>query len=169
MRAAHTVEQVRAAEAGPDGPAARGTLMQRAAAGLAQAVARPARRRRTAAGCCCSSGRGTTAATRCTPARCWPAAGAASRRCCCRRPGARRRARPRCGPRAAGSVDRRRRRTPDVVVDGIVGIGGRPGCGADAVAALGAARRGPGRRRRRARRGVDVDTGRLDGPHVAPT
>jgi ADP-dependent NAD(P)H-hydrate dehydratase / NAD(P)H-hydrate epimerase len=54
---------------------------------------------------------------------------------------------------------------PDLVVDGIVGIGGRPGLRPDAVAAL----------ERLAGvpvvavdvpSGVDVDTGRVDGPHV---
>ncbi|MCW2782299.1 MAG: carbohydrate kinase [Marmoricola sp.] len=55
---------------------------------------------------------------------------------------------------------------PLVLVDGIVGIGGRPGLGDDAVAALGAfpgalvvAVDTPS--------GVEVDTGRIDGPHVA--
>ena len=54
---------------------------------------------------------------------------------------------------------------PDVVVDGIVGIGGRPGLRHEAVAALDAlagvpvvAVDVPS--------GVDVDTGELDGPHV---
>ncbi|MCF6378881.1 NAD(P)H-hydrate dehydratase [Nocardioides KLBMP 9356] len=54
---------------------------------------------------------------------------------------------------------------PDLLVDGIVGIGGRPGLRAEAVAALEAyvdvpvvAVDVPS--------GVDVDTGRLDGPHV---
>src|SRR5690349_7197048 len=54
---------------------------------------------------------------------------------------------------------------PDVLVDGIVGIGGRPGLRPDAVAAL----------ERYAGvpvvavdvpSGVDVDTGEVDGPHV---
>ena len=54
---------------------------------------------------------------------------------------------------------------PDVVVDGIVGSGGRPGLRSDAVAALEqyagvpvVAVDVPS--------GVDVDTGRIDGPHV---
>ncbi|MCW2736575.1 NAD(P)H-hydrate dehydratase [Nocardioides sp.] len=54
---------------------------------------------------------------------------------------------------------------PDLLVDGIVGIGGRPGLRPDAVAALQhldgvpvVAVDVPS--------GVDVDTGRLDGPHV---
>lgn len=55
--------------------------------------------------------------------------------------------------------------SPDLVVDGIVGIGGRPGLRQDAVAALEAyadvpvvAVDVPS--------GVDVDTGRTEGPHV---
>lgn len=54
---------------------------------------------------------------------------------------------------------------PDVVIDGIVGIGGRPGLREDAVAALASfpdvpvvAVDTPS--------GVEVDTGRIDGPHV---
>jgi hydroxyethylthiazole kinase-like uncharacterized protein yjeF len=57
---------------------------------------------------------------------------------------------------------------PDVVVDGIVGIGGKPGLRADAVAALDrfagvpvVAVDLPS--------GVDADTGELDGPHVEAT
>ncbi|NPD05331.1 NAD(P)H-hydrate dehydratase [Nocardioides sp. zg-1308] len=63
--------------------------------------------------------------------------------------------------RDLGEVDA----SPDVVVDGIVGIGGRPGLRPEAVAALEhvagtpvVAVDVPS--------GVDVDTGRLDGPHV---
>ncbi|GAA1926504.1 NAD(P)H-hydrate dehydratase [Nocardioides hwasunensis] len=53
----------------------------------------------------------------------------------------------------------------DVVLDGIVGIGGRPGLRPDAVAALD---RFPGVPvvAVDVPSGVDVDTGRLDGPHV---
>jgi hydroxyethylthiazole kinase-like uncharacterized protein yjeF len=57
-------------------------------------------------------------------------------------------------------------RTPDVVVDGIVGIGGRPGLRAGAVAALDAVRGVP-LVAVDVPSGVDVDTGELDGPHVA--
>lgn len=68
---------------------------------------------------------------------------------------------------AGGSVvdDAAEAPRPDVVVDGIVGIGGRPGLRPEAVAALDAlagipvvAVDVPS--------GVDVDTGELDGPHV---
>ena len=54
---------------------------------------------------------------------------------------------------------------PDVVVDGIVGIGGRPGLRPAAVAAL-AALAGVPVVAVDVPSGVDVDTGELDGPHV---
>lgn len=54
---------------------------------------------------------------------------------------------------------------PDVVVDGIVGIGGRPGLRDNAVAALQAVEGVPVVAVD-VPSGVDVDTGRLDGPHV---
>jgi ADP-dependent NAD(P)H-hydrate dehydratase / NAD(P)H-hydrate epimerase len=56
-------------------------------------------------------------------------------------------------------------RTPDVVVDGIVGIGGKPGLRPDAEAAV---TRFPGAAvvAVDVPSGVDVDTGELDGPHV---
>ena len=54
---------------------------------------------------------------------------------------------------------------PDVVVDGIVGIGGRPGLKAGAVEAL-AAFQGVPVVAVDVPSGIDVDTGRLDGPHV---
>jgi hydroxyethylthiazole kinase-like uncharacterized protein yjeF len=68
--------------------------------------------------------------------------------------------------RATGDI------SADVVVDGIVGIGGRPGLRPEAVAALAAYTR-PGVDGRRPAvvavdvpSGVEVDTGRLEGPHV---
>ena len=148
---------------GADGDAARGRAD---AAGGGRAGVRGASTcsgRRTGGGCCCWSAPATTAATRCTPGRCWPGAGARSRRGCCptrpTRPGW-----PPCGAPAAGSSASRRADAasgarPDVVVDGIVGIGGRPGLRDDAVAALAACAGVPGgrgrrtlRRRRRHRR-----------------
>ena len=54
---------------------------------------------------------------------------------------------------------------PDVVVDGIVGIGGHPGLRPEAVAAL-AALAGVPVVAVDVPSGVDVDTGELDGPHV---
>ena len=69
--------------------------------------------------------------------------------------------------RAAGgrTVLRADARQPDVVVDGIVGIGGRPGLREEAEDALG---RFPGVPvvAVDVPSGVDVDTGRLDGAHV---
>lgn len=54
---------------------------------------------------------------------------------------------------------------PDVVVDGIVGIGGRPGLRADAEAAL-SGLEGVPVVAVDVPSGVDVDTGEVDGPHV---
>ena len=54
---------------------------------------------------------------------------------------------------------------PDVVVDGIVGIGGRPPLRDDAAAAL-AALAGVPVVAVDVPSGIDVDTGRVDGPHV---
>jgi hydroxyethylthiazole kinase-like uncharacterized protein yjeF len=65
---------------------------------------------------------------------------------------------------AGGRVTDRARR-PDVVVDGIVGIGGRPGLRPDAVDAL-EAYAGVPVVAVDVPSGVDVDTGRLEGPHV---
>ena len=83
------------------------------------------------------------------------------------RPGARGRAgraarRRRPGRRRAADVDAR----PDVVVDGIVGIGGRPGLRPEAAAALAAVAGRPGRRRRRPVAASTSTPGELDGPHV---
>jgi ADP-dependent NAD(P)H-hydrate dehydratase / NAD(P)H-hydrate epimerase len=68
---------------------------------------------------------------------------------------------------AGGSVveDARHAPRPDVVVDGIVGIGGQPGLRPAAVAALGAVAGVPVVAVD-VPSGVDVDTGELDGPHV---
>jgi hydroxyethylthiazole kinase-like uncharacterized protein yjeF len=73
----------------------------------------------------------------------------------------------RAGGRIAEAPDGQR---PDVVVDGIVGIGGRPGLRENAVAALNAYAGGPVAGvpvvAVDVPSGVDVDTGRLEGPHV---
>lgn len=66
------------------------------------------------------------------------------------------------GGRVTSVADARR---PDVQIDGIVGIGGRPGLRADAVTAL-AAFPGVPMVAVDVPSGVEVDTGRLDGPHV---
>jgi ADP-dependent NAD(P)H-hydrate dehydratase / NAD(P)H-hydrate epimerase len=69
---------------------------------------------------------------------------------------------------AGGAVAEPQAAAPDVVIDGIVGIGGRPGLRPDAVAAL---ERLPGVPivAVDTPSGVDVDTGELAGPHVAAT
>ena len=135
--------------------------MQRAASGLAYAVARLPRQRLRRAGSCCWSAPATTAATRCTPARRSPAAArGVDARAARRGQGARRGL---AALRAAGGrvvADVAGAHLPDVAVDGIVGIGGSGR---------------PASRRRRASSthlrgvpfvavdapsGVDVDTGR---------
>lgn len=72
--------------------------------------------------------------------------------------------------RAAGGrvVDGVGRLRPDVAVDGIVGIGGRGGLRADAAAAV-AALDGVPFVAVDVPSGVDVDTGHVDGPHVEAT
>jgi hydroxyethylthiazole kinase-like uncharacterized protein yjeF len=76
---------------------------------------------------------------------------------------------------ATGGLTKRlvsRRQPPDLVVDGIVGIGGRPGLRPETVAALAAYTQAGADGRRPVvvavdvPSGVDVDTGRIDGPHV---
>ena len=139
--------------------------MQRAAAGLAHAVL-DCSAAATAAGCCCWSAPATTAATRCTPARAAAPPRRGRRRRCCSGRATTRPGSPRCSRPGAGvvndAVDAAR---PDVVVDGIVGIGGRPGLRPDAAAAL-AALAGVPVVAVDVPSGVDVDTGELDGPHV---
>ena len=163
---AHLVEDVRRAEAGRDGAAAR---------------------RRADAACRRRPGRSGP-----RPARRWlrPARAAAGRprrqrrrRAVGRRPAGRRGARrsrrcssptacttrgsPPCEPPAAGrpGTSTTLHPTPDVLLDGIVGIGGRPGLRPDAVAALERFAAAPVVAVD-VPSGVDVDGGALDGPHV---
>ena len=105
-------------------------------------------------------------ATRCGPAPGSPRGARRWRRSSSRTACTTRGSRP-CGPPAAGrpETSTTSHPTPDVLVDGIVGIGGRPGLRPDAVAALDhfpgvpvVAVDVPS--------GVDVDGGTLDGPHV---
>ena len=143
-----------------------GALMQRAAAGLAAAAGCGGSRRVYGAGSSCSWAAGTTAATRCSPRPGWRVAGAAvialtvvarlheAGRAAARRSGVR-------DPR--GRRDRRRGllAAADLVLDGMVGIGGSGGC-APAAARLRrvvagcahARRRRAERGRRRYRRGA---------------
>ena len=163
MRQAHTVEQVRTAEAALMASVPEGSLMQRAAAGLAVAVADLLGRSYGArvlllvgpgdnggdalyAGVLLS-GRGARVEVVLLAERVHEAGLAAL-----------------CG--AGGRVVTvAEAHQPDVVVDGILGIGGRPGLGADAVEALA---RFPGTPvvAVDVPSGVEVDTGRLDGDHV---
>ena len=163
MRAAHTVEQVRAAEAELMARVPEGTLMQRAAAGLATAIIDllgGAYGRRVlllvgpgdnggdalyAGAMLARRGAGVEAVLVADRAH---EAGVAALR-------------------AAGGrvVELAGRRTPDVVVDGIVGIGGTPGLREPALEAVRAlagvpvvAVDTPS--------GVEVDTGRIEGSHV---
>ena len=165
MRQAHTVEQVRAAEQALMATLPDGALMQRAAAGLAHAVLELlgdgyGRRVLLLIGSGDNGGDALYAGARLarrgvavdalllSPDRAHPAGLAALRA---------------AGGRVVASLDDAH--DPDVVVDGIVGIGGKPGLRDDAAAVVRAladvpvvAVDVPS--------GVEVDTGRLDGPYV---
>lgn len=172
MRRAHTVEQVRAAERELMATLPEGALMQRAAAGLAYAVldllgSAYGRRVVLLVGSGDNGGdalyAGVLLARRGCAVEAWlvsdtvHGAGLAALRA--------------AGGVVCPSASRATRSSTrggmvaDVVVDGIVGIGGRPGLRPEAVAALElvagvpvVAVDVPS--------GVDVDTGELDGPHV---
>jgi hydroxyethylthiazole kinase-like uncharacterized protein yjeF len=163
MRSAHTVEQVRAAEAALMATLPDGTLMQRAAAGLAAAVidllgGAYGRRVLLLVGPGDNGGDALYAGVRLARrgARVEAVAVADSVH--------------ESGLAALLAVGGRRVElgqvtTPDVVLDGIVGIGGRPGlreAAAEAVRAVAGAPvvavDVPS--------GVEVDTGRIDGEHV---
>ncbi len=163
MRRAHTVPQVRDAEAALMATLPEGALMQRAAAGLAHAVidlmgGAYGRRVVLLVGAGHNGGdalwAGAMLARRGVAVEAWLLAeevyaeGLAALRA--------------AGGRVAEPHDEHR---ADVAVDGIVGIGGRPGLRPEAVAALDhlagvpvVAVDTPS--------GVDVDTGELAGPHV---
>jgi ADP-dependent NAD(P)H-hydrate dehydratase / NAD(P)H-hydrate epimerase len=163
MRAAHTVEQVRAAEASLMATLPDGALMQRAASGLATAVIELmggayGRRVLLLVGPGDNGGdalyAGALLARRGARVEILPVAdrmhdaGLAEVR--------------RAGGRVvelAGSAP------PDVVLDGIVGIGGRPGLRGPAVEAVRAVSGVP-MVAVDVPSGVDVDTGRVDGSHV---
>jgi hydroxyethylthiazole kinase-like uncharacterized protein yjeF len=164
MRSAHTVEQVRAAETALMARLPDGALMQRAATGLAYAVldllgAAYGRRVLVLVGPGDNGGdalhAGALLARRGCAVDAWlladrvHEAGLAALRA--------------AGGRVVSAVDPGR--APDVVVDGIVGIGGHPGLRPNAVAALDAVRGVP-LVAVDTPSGVDVDTGQLDGPHV---
>jgi hydroxyethylthiazole kinase-like uncharacterized protein yjeF len=167
MRSAHTVEQVRAAEAALMATLPEGALMARAASGLAYAVlelvgSAYGARVHLLVGSGANGGdalfagamlarRGTAVdAQLLSPDQAHEAGLRAFR--------------------AAGGrvVDGPGRTRPDVVVDGIVGIGGKGGLRPDAAAAV-AALEGVPFVAVDVPSGVDVDTGRVDGPHVDAT
>ncbi|QBR93587.1 NAD(P)H-hydrate epimerase [Nocardioides euryhalodurans] len=166
MREAHTVEQVRAAEAARMADLPDGALMQQAAAGLAHAVVdlmggAYGRRVLLLVGPGNNGGDALYAGARLARRGCsveaWLLAGQVHE----------------AGLealRAAGGrvAEPRAGTTPDVVVDGIVGIGGRPGLRPAAVAALDHVRGVPVVAVD-VPSGIDVDTGELAGPHVEAT
>jgi hydroxyethylthiazole kinase-like uncharacterized protein yjeF len=163
MRRAHTVEQVRAAEEVLLASQPEGALMQRAAAGLAYAVGdllgeTYGRRVVLLVGAGNNGGdalwAGAMLARRGAAVEAWLLADQVH--------GAGLAALRRAGGRVADPHDDH---AADVAVDGIVGIGGRPGLREPALGALEhlagvpvVAVDTPS--------GVDVDTGELDGPHV---
>ena len=166
MRQAHTVEQVRAAEEARMAQLPDGALMQQAAAGLAAAVldllgSGYGRRVLLLVGAGNNGGdalyAGARLARRGAAVEAWPLAdavhegGLAALRA--------------AGGRVAAPHDDH---AAEVVVDGIVGIGGRPGLRPDAVAALGHVKGVPVVAVD-VPSGIDVDTGELDGPHVTAT
>jgi hydroxyethylthiazole kinase-like uncharacterized protein yjeF len=163
MRSAHTVEQVRAAEQALMAGLPEGALMQRAAAGLASAVLDLLGRAYGArvvllVGSGDNGGDALYAGALLSRRGCrvsaWllsdtpHAAGLA--------------ALTRAGGRTIAEAPRE---AQDLVVDGIVGIGGRPGLRPGAAAAL-ATLRGVPVVAVDVPSGVDVDTGELDGPAV---
>ncbi len=163
MRSAHTVEQIRAAEGALMATLPGGTLMQRAAAGLATSVidllgGAYGRRVLLLVGSGDNGGdalyAGAMLARR--GARVEAVAVADSMH------EAGLAALTRAGGRRVGLAEAS---TPDVVLDGIVGIGGRPGL-RDRVAEAVRAVSGFPVVAVDVPSGVDVDTGRLDGDHV---
>jgi len=166
MRSAHTVEQVRQAEEVLLARLPEGVLMQRAAAGLAYAVGDFLGRVYGArvlllvgagnnggdalyAGAMLARRGAAVDAVLLSPDRTHPEGVRALRG-------------------AGGRVVDAPRGRPDVVVDGIVGIGGTGGLRDDA-AALGSDLAGLPVVAVDTPSGVDVDTGRVDGPHVEAT
>jgi hydroxyethylthiazole kinase-like uncharacterized protein yjeF len=163
MRSAHTVEQVRAAEADLLARLPEGALMQRAATGLAVAIADLlggvyASRVLLLVGAGDNGGDALWAGA--ILARRGAAVEAVLLSAKVRVDGLE--ALRSAGGRTVLASDAHR---PDVVVDGIVGIGGRPGLRDEATAAL-ALFEGVPVVAVDVPSGVEVDTGRLDGPHV---
>jgi hydroxyethylthiazole kinase-like uncharacterized protein yjeF len=166
VRHAHTVDQVREAEAALLARLPDGALMQRAAHGLAHAVldllgAAYGRRVLLLVGSGDNGGdalyAGAVLARRGCSVAAWLLAdrvhedGLAALRA--------------AGGRVVGDIESDAGPRPDVVVDGIVGIGGRPGLRPEAASAL-ARVAGIPVVAVDVPSGVDVDTGELPGPHV---
>ncbi|WP_166133819.1 bifunctional ADP-dependent NAD(P)H-hydrate dehydratase/NAD(P)H-hydrate epimerase [Nocardioides ochotonae] len=168
MRQAHTVEQVRAAEAELMARLPTGTLMQRAAHGLAHAVldlldGGYGRRVVLLVGSGDNGGDALHAGALLARRGCRVEAWLLSPRA---HEGGLAALRAAGGRVVRGVPDAPSRpERPDVVLDGIVGIGGQPGLRAEAVAAL-AALAGVPVVAVDVPSGVGVDTGELDGPHV---
>jgi ADP-dependent NAD(P)H-hydrate dehydratase / NAD(P)H-hydrate epimerase len=174
VRRAHTVEQVREAERALMARLPDGALMQRAAAGLAYAVldllgSAYGRRVRLLVGSGDNGGdalyagamlarRGCAVEARLLSERVHEGGLAALLASGGRVVGP-------SGRQSAPSGTRPETTRPEVVVDGIVGIGGRPGLRPDAVEALEALEDVPVVAVD-VPSGVDVDTGELGGPHV---
>ena len=164
MRRAHTVEQVRAAEAALTARLPEGTLMQRAAHGLGVAVAdwlgsAYGRRVLLLVGSGDNGGdalyAGAWLARRGAGVEAWLVGGSAHEGGL-------------AALAAAGGrigAPRRLRERPDVVVDGVVGIGGKPGLREEAARAL-ALLEGVPVVAVDTPSGVDVDTGGTPDPHV---
>ena len=164
MRSAHTVEQVRAAEAALLARLPDGALMQQAAAGLAVAVC-DLLGRVYAARVLLLVGPGDNGGD-----ALWAGAMLARRgaqvEAVLLAPQAHERGLAAFRDSGGRVVEVDDARQPDVLVDGIVGIGGRPGLRENAVTALGrfpeavvVAVDVPS--------GIEVDSGRVEGPHVS--
>ena len=163
MRSAHTVEQVRAAEKDLMAQVPEGALMQRAASGLAVAIA-DLLGRVYAARVLLLVGGGDNGGDALWAGEKLARRGAAVEAVLLSE---RTHAEGLAAFRAAGGrvVGAEHAHLPDVLVDGIVGIGGRPGLKPEAEAAL-TRFRGVPVVAVDVPSGVDVDGGILDGPHV---
>ncbi len=141
MRGVYRVDEIRAAEDALMARLPEGALMARAATGLAVECAALLGRVYGRASRC-SSGPATTAATRSTPAPRSPGVARRSGPCCSIPTGRTRPGWPRCCARVDGSSPPTPSRLAgaDLVIDGIVGIGGHGGLRAAAAALAAAAR-----------------------------
>ena len=158
MRGVYTVDQIRAAEDALMARLPEGALMQRAGVRAGPGSACSCSDGPTARGSCCWSAPATTAATRSGPAHSSPGAGCRSRRCCSIATRAHADgldALERAGMDGPSTRIRALIAGADLVLDGIVGIGGKGGLRQNAVPLARAAARAmhDGRGRRPVRRG----------------